>query len=71
MGFFEAAHGLGGGEGKQGYTSHKEDPKNIWTTWHSFWVLLTSAFFHGKSANFAISQSTDIDCILIHNSYLF
>ena len=29
MGFFEAAHGLGGGEGKKGYTSHKEDPKNI------------------------------------------
>ena len=30
-------------------------------------VLLTSAFFHQKSANFAISRKTDIDCILIHN----
>ena len=35
------------------------------------WVLLTSAFFHQKSANFAISRNTDIDCILIHNFYLF
>ena len=30
-------------------------------------VLLASAFFHHKSANFAISRNTDIDCILIHN----
>ena len=29
----------------------KEDPKNIWITWHTPWVLLTSAFLHGKSAN--------------------
>ena len=53
------------------YTLPKEDPKNIWITWHTPWVLLTSAFFHWKSANFAISRDTDIDCILIHNFYLF
>ena len=53
------------------YTLAKEDPKNIWITWHTSWVLLTSAFFHRKSANFAISRNTDIDCILIHNFYLF
>ena len=23
----------------------KEDPKNIWITWHTSWILLTSAFF--------------------------
>ena len=34
-------------------------------------VLPTSAFFHQKSANFAISRNRDIDCILIHNFYLF
>ena len=33
--------------------------------------LLTSTFFHRKSANFAISRNTDIDCILIHNFNLF
>ena len=49
------------------YTLPKEDPKNILITWHTPWVLLTSAFFHRKSANFAISRNTDIDCILIRN----
>ena len=49
----------------------KGDPKNIWITWHTPWVLLTSAFFLRKSANFAISRNTNIDCILIHNFYLF
>ena len=33
----------------------------------SLCVLLASAFFHRKSANFAISRNTDIDCISIHN----
>ena len=33
--------------------------------------LLTSAFFHRKSVNFAISRNTDIDCILIHISIYF
>ena len=37
-------------------TLSKEDPKDIWTTWHSPGVLLTSAFFQRKSANFAISR---------------
>ena len=49
------------------YTLPKENPKTIWITCHTPWVLLTSAFFHQKSANFAISRNTDIDCILIHN----
>ena len=30
-------------------------------------VLLKLAFFHGKSANFAISRNTYIDYILIYN----
>ena len=29
------------------------------------------SIFHRKSANFAISRNADIDCILIHNFYLF
>ena len=29
------------------------------------------SIFHRKSANFAISRNTDIDCILIYNFYLF
>ena len=27
----------------------------IWITWHTPWLLLTSGFFHRKSANFAMS----------------
>ena len=49
------------------YTLSKDDPKNISITWHTSWVLLTSAFFHRKPENFALSKNTDIDCILIHN----
>ena len=49
------------------YTLPKEDPKNIKIAWHILQVLLTSAFFHQKSANFAISRNTDIDYILIHS----
>ena len=30
------------------YTLSKEDPKNIWITWHTPCVLLTSAFFTGN-----------------------
>ena len=41
--------------------------KNIWITVHTHWVPLTSAFFHRKSANFAISRNTCIDYILIQN----
>ena len=29
------------------------------------------SIFYRKSANFAISRNTDMDCILIHNFYLF
>ena len=53
------------------YSLSKEDPKNILMTWQTPWVLPTLAFFHQKSANFAISRNRDIDCILIHNFYLF
>ena len=38
------------------YNLPKEVPKNIWIMWHTPWVLLTSAFFLWKSANFAISR---------------
>ena len=31
------------------------------------WVLVISAFFYRKLANFAVPSNTDIDCILIHN----
>ena len=48
-------------------TLPKEDPKNVWIAWHTTWVLLTSAFFQRKWANWAISRNTDVDCILIHN----
>ena len=30
----------------------KEDPKSIWITWHSPWVLLRLAFFHCKFSKF-------------------
>ena len=42
-------------------TLSKEDPKNIWITWHNLWVLLTSVFFRRKSANFAISGNKPFD----------
>ena len=48
------------------YTLPKEDSKNIWITWHTPWVQLTSQFFHRKSVDFVISRNKDIDCILIH-----
>ena len=41
--------------------------KKIQKTWHTPWVVLTSAFFNRKSANFAIARNVDIECILIHN----
>ena len=44
--------------------------QKICITWHTPSFLLTSLFFHRKSANFAISWNTDIDCIFIHNFYL-
>ena len=44
--------------------------------WHFTWVLLTSAFFHRKSVNFAIPRKTFIDFTfrfvhLISNSFNF
>ena len=54
------------------YTLPKKDQKNIWIPWHTLWVLLKSAFFHQKSANFAKSRrKTDIDCILYIISNFF
>ena len=49
------------------------DTKNIRIKWHTPLVLLTSAFFHHKSANFAISENTNIDCIwyIISNYFDF
>ena len=38
------------------YTLAKEGQKNILITWHTPWALLTSAFFHRKSANITISK---------------
>ena len=55
----------------QNNTLPKEDPKNIQITWHAPWTLLTSAFFHRKLANFAISRNIDVQCILIHNFLFF
>ena len=59
MGLFGAAQGWGGGSLKRprpkiyhtyptmmklgSYTFAKEDPKNMWITWHTSWVMLTSA----------------------------
>ena len=48
-------------------TLPKEDPENIWITRQTCLLLLTSAFFQRKSANFVISRNTDMDCILVHN----
>ena len=49
----------------QSYSLPKKPPK---ITWHTPWILPTSAFFHRRSVNFAISRNTDIDCVLVHNS---
>ena len=82
MGFFGAAHGWGGGlfgppsvksatqilqwwNLAQLYLA-REVPKNAWITWHSPWILLASAFFHRKSANFSTSRNPHIDWILIY-----
>ena len=45
----------------------KKIQKNKYITWHTHWVLLSSAFFHWKLTIFVISRNTDIDCILIYN----
>ena len=86
MGFFGAAHEWGGGQkGPPSLKSvanilqwwnNKVIPylkkiQKIYESRDTPWVLLTSAFFHRKSASFAISRNTDIDCILIHNFQFF
>ena len=53
------------------YTLPKKDLKNVYITWHTFWFLLTSAFFHRKSPTFVISTNTGIDCILVRNFWFF
>ena len=45
IGIFGAAHEWRGNENWHSHTLPKEDPKNIWITWHTAWVLLISAFF--------------------------
>ena len=75
MGFFGAAHKC---EGDQKIPTPKichtypvmmeqDDSKTIWFTWHALSVIMRLAFFHRKSANFAIWRNTDTDCILMHN----
>ena len=49
------------------HTLPKEGPKNIRITCHTSWALLTSTFFHRKSATLVLSRNTDVDCILTHN----
>ena len=81
-GLFGAAHGWGGAKRtllpkishtyptmmKLGsYTLPKIYPKNIWITWYTPWLLLTSAFSYRKSVNFVISINTDKDSVLVHN----
>ena len=34
------------------YTLPKKDPKNIWITWHTSWILLATSIFHWKPVNF-------------------
>ena len=48
----------------------KEDSKNVWITWHTPCIMLTSLFFLRISANFVISRNKDIDYILIHNNII-
>ena len=38
------------------YTLPKEDPKNIWITWHTSSFLLTSAFSHWKFASLLFQE---------------
>ena len=52
-------------------TLPKEDPKNKWITWHTSCILLKSAFFQRKSANFAVSRNASIECIFLNNFYFF
>ena len=76
MGIFGAAHGWGSQKAPLPKICHtypkmmklgtvipylRKVPKKIWITWHIPWVLLTSDFFHRRSANFVISRNTDID----------
>ena len=71
MGFLGAGHGWGekGSPSLKSVTHilHWWNLAQLYPTWHTFWVLQTSAFFHWKWVNFALSRNTDIDCILIHN----
>ena len=45
--------------------------QKIYESRDTSWVLLTSAIFHRKSANFATSRNTRVDCILIQNFLIF
>ena len=47
----------------------KKSKKKKKILWHTSWVLLTSAFFHRKSATFVTSRNAGTDCILKHNFF--
>ena len=47
--------------------SYPKKTEKIYKSRDTTWVLLTSAYFLGKSANLAIPRNTDIDCIWTHN----
>ena len=50
------------------YTLPKEDPKDIWITWHTPWVLLTSAFFIGNQQTLLYQE---IQKYIISNPFNF
>ena len=70
MGLFDAAHKWGGKNGPSSLKSitrimqWQRIKKRTWIKWHITWVLLKSAFFHQKPADFLISKITDVDCVL-------
>ena len=53
------------------FTAAKGDEKIYASLDTPLSILLILAFFHRKSANFAISINKDINYILIHNFYSF
>ena len=78
MAIFRAAHGWGGKKAHLLKICHTYPAimklgtvipylKKIQKIFESRDVILKSAFFHWKSANFVVPRNTDIDCILVHN----
>ena len=50
---------------------NQKGPRNIWITWHTPWILLTSALFHQKSAFFVISSKYRLHFDTHFNSFNF